>query len=297
MPGSSTTRRCGAASFAGLLARVDLPGAMDLAKQAGDGRYAAAALHSIAFGLAWDKPAEAQQFLKEYPPGKGASWLTPKVTWKVATLDPKRARQLVDTRGDQPNYFEHEFCLALGAKGRDQAISSAAIQAGLQALDLTLKKRPLVLTRSGGPLLAIIEAIDPALVDEVMWIAIAALPPAARVMQLNVPGPVVAPSAWYDRDVAAALLAPRIRRVEQATDHSLVNWERMLDAWTLIDPRAAVARLERAPMTSTNPNDNFGWIYVVEKLSLDRDDRWRKTFLDWAPVFNPANRDVIFDRF
>ena len=50
-------------------------------------------------------------------------------------------------------------------------------------------------------------------------------------------------------------------------------------------------------MTSTNPNDNFGWIYVVEKLSLDRDDRWRKTFLDWAPVFNPANRDVMFDRF
>ena len=114
---------------------------------------------------------------------------------------------------------------------------------------------------------------------------------------LNVPGPVVAPSAWYDRDVSAALLAPRIRRIEQATDRALVNAERVLDVWTLIDPRAAAAWLERAPMTSTNPNDNFGWIYVVEKLSLDRDECWRKTFLDWAPVFNPANRDVMFDRF
>ena len=224
------------ASFAGLLARVNLPGAIELAKQAGDGRYAAAALHSVAFGLAWDKPAEVEHFLKEYPPGKGASWITPKVTWKIATLDPKRARLLVDSRRDQPNYFEYEFCLALAAKGRDEAISSAAIQAGLQALDLTLKKRPLVLTRSGGPLLAIVEAIDPALVDEVMWTAIAALPPSARLIQLNVPGPAVAPCAWYDRDVAAALLAPRVRRIEQAADSSLVNAERVLDVWTLIDP-------------------------------------------------------------
>jgi hypothetical protein len=285
------------AAFAGLLARADLPGAMDLARQASGGRYAVAHLDSIAFGLSWDKPAEVEQFLKEYPPGKDAGWLTPKVTWNVATLDPRRARLLVDNCRDQPNYFMHEFCLALGAKGRDEAISRAAIQAGVQALNQTLKKRPLLLAQAGGRLLPIAEAIDPALVDEVMWIAIAALPPTARVTQANMPGRIVESSAWYDRDVAAALLAPRIRRMEQAADRALANWERVLDVWALIDPRAAVALLEKTPMTSTDPNDNFAWIYVVEKLSLDRDDRWRKTFLDWAPIFNPANRDVMFDRF
>ena len=76
-----------------------------------------------------------------------------------------------------------------------------------------------------------------------------------------------------------------------------VDWDAAFEAWTLVDPRAAVARLERIPMTSTDPNDNRLWIYVVEKLSLDRDERWRKTFLQWAPIFNPANRDFMIDRF
>jgi hypothetical protein len=58
-----------------------------------------------------------------------------------------------------------------------------------------------------------------------------------------------------------------------------------------------VARLERIPMTSTNPNDNRLWIYVVEKLSLDRDERWRKSFIQWVPIFNPSVRDFMFDRF
>ncbi len=285
------------ASFTGLLARADLPGAMDLARQAGDGRYSAFALQSIAFGLPWDKPAEAHRFWREHPPAGGTRWLTPTVTWKVATLDPRRARELVDTRRDQPDYFEHEFCLALGAKGRDETISSGAIEAGIKALDLTLKKRPQVLTRSGGRMLPIVEAVDPALVDEVMWIAIAARLPSARVIEGKAPGPLVAQIAWYDREVAAALLKPRVQRIEKAADNELVGWEPTFATWTLIDPRAAVARLEKVSMTSTNPNDNRLWIYVVERLALDRDERWRQTFLDWAPVFNPANRDVMFDRF
>ncbi len=284
-------------SFVALLARVDLPGAMELAKRVGDGPYRTMIFSSLAFGLPWDKPAEAHRFWREYPPEGGTRWLSPTITWKVATLDPKRARQLVDTRRGQPDYFEHEFCLALGAKGRDEAISSAATQAGLQALDLTLKKRPQIVMRSGGRMLAIAEAIDPALVDEVMWLAVAARPPSARVIEAKAPGPLVAQIAWYDREIAAALLQPRIQRIEKAPDSELAGWEHAFETWTLIDPRAAVARLEKVPMKSTNPNDNRLWIYVVEKLALDRDDRWRKTFLEWAPIFNPANRDIMFDRF
>ena len=283
-------------SFAALLARVDLPVAMELAKQVGDGPYGAMILPSIAFGLRWDNPAEAHRFWREYPPEKQPQWLIPVITWKVATLDPKRARQLVDTRRGQPDEFEHEFCLALGAKGRDEAISSAAIQAGLQALDLTLKKRPQAAMRSGGRMLAIAEAIDPALVEEVMWLAIAGRPPSSRAVQAA-PGPLFQHVAWYDRDVAAALLEPLLQRMEKTADRELVGWEGLFSAWTLIDPRAAVARLEKIAMTSVNPNDNRLWIYVVEKLALDRDERWRKSFIDWAPIFDPHVRDFMFDRF
>ncbi len=78
---------------------------------------------------------------------------------------------------------------------------------------------------------------------------------------------------------------------------SSVDWDWAFETWTLIDPRAAVARLEKIPMQSTNPNDNRLWIYVVEKLALDHDERWRKTFNQWEPIFNPHVRDFMLDRF
>ena len=111
------------------------------------------------------------------------------------------------------------------------------------------------------------------------------------------PGPVVHRVAWYDRDVAAALLAPRVRRIEKAADRELVGAARVLDVWALIDPRAAVAWLEKVPMTSTNPNDNFGVDLRRREARPGPRRALAKDFLDWAPIFNPATRDVMFDRF
>ena len=110
-------------------------------------------------------------------------------------------------------------------------------------------------------------------------------------------GPVVQCVAWYDRDVAAALLEPLLQRMEKLRRPRAVGWDRAFESWTLIDPRAAVARLEKIPMTSVNPNDNRLWIYVVEKLSLDRDDRGERSLSTGQPIFNPAVRDFMFDRF
>jgi hypothetical protein len=130
-----------------------------------------------------------------------------------------------------------------------------------------------------------------------MWRAIAGRPPSVRVVEANAPGPLAQYIAWYDREVAAALLEPLLQRMEKATDRELVGWDMAFEAWTIFDPRAAVARLEKIPMTSVDPNDNRLWIYVIEKLALDREERWRKTFIHWAPIFNPANRDFMIDRF
>ena len=71
-----------------LLARVDLPGVIELAKQlSGERGYESMMIQSIAFGLPWDKPAEAERFLSLYPPEKKPHWLTPVITWKIATFD------------------------------------------------------------------------------------------------------------------------------------------------------------------------------------------------------------------
>ncbi len=178
-------------------------------------------------------------------------------------------------------------------------MSSAAIHAGLQSLDRILAEDPRTLLQSGGRMLAIAEAIDPTLVPEVMWRAIAARPTSGnpRVAQGFVPANLVEQVAWNDRGIAAALLEPLLQRMAKAADRDLVEWEEAFEAWTILDPRATVARLEKVPMTSVNPNDNRLWIYVIEKLALDREDRWRNTFIHWAPIFNRANRDFMIDRF
>jgi Carboxypeptidase regulatory-like domain len=287
-------------SFAALLARVDSPGAIEVAKLlADDGLYGSLIVSSVAFGLPWDKPAEADRFLALYPPDKEPTWLRPVIAWKIATLDPARAQKLVVTQRGDRNYIRHQFCVALGVKGRDEPIMQAAIQAGLRELDRALDEEPEMLLLYGGPGLAIVEAIDPGLVPEVMWRLVAGRPASGnpRVVVAYSPAPVVESIAWYDRELAGALLEPTLARMDKVSDAELMGWSLEFGAWTLVDPRATVARLERVPMTSTNPNDNRLWIYVVEMLSLDRDERWRRSFIDWAPIFNPNVRDWMPDRF
>ncbi len=290
----------GRRAFTALLARVDPAGAIELAQQVADEElYGSLALSSVAFGLPWDKPAEADRFLSLYPPDKEPTWLRPVIAWKIATLDPARARKLIESQRGEPDYVQHEFCVALGAKGRDEPTMNAAIQAGLHELDRVLDKEPYMLQQYGGPVLAIAEAIDPGLAPEVMWRLVASRPASGnpRVAGAYSPIPLVERIAWYDRALGAALLAPTLARMDKISDAELVEWDWAFETWTLIDPRAAVARLEKIPMKSTNPNDNRLWIYVVEKLALDHDQRWRKSFTNWEPIFNPNVRDFMLDRF
>ncbi len=290
----------GRRAFTAMLARINPAGAIELAKQVADEElYGALALSSVAFGLPWDKPAEADRFQSLYPPDNNPRWLRPVIAWKIATLDPARARKLIESHRGEPDYVQHAFCVALGAKGRDEPTMNASVLAGLQDLDRVLDKEPHMLMQYGGPVLALAEAIDSALVPEVMWRLVAAREPPGnpRVVGAYSPMRLVECIAWYDRALAAALLEPTLARMDKISDAELVAWDWAFETWALIDPRAAVARLERVPMKSTNPNDNRLWIYVVEKLALDHDERWRKTFTQWEPIFNPHVRDFMLDRF
>jgi hypothetical protein len=95
--------------------------------------------------------------------------------------------------------------------------------------------------------------------------------------------------AQTDRTVAGTVIDEQGKPIAGAT----VEMETAADPYLPDKP----ARADAGVKALSSSNDNYGWIYVVEKLSLDRDERWRKTFLEWAPIFNPANRDVMFDRF
>ena len=158
-------------------------------------------------------------------------------------------------------------------------------------------KSPQTVVRSAGRLLAIAEAIDPVLVEEVMWYSIAARSPSKRVIEAKAPGALVERITWYERDVAAALLDGRLKRMLKVPELELIEWYLAFEAWSAIDPRAAVARLERVPMLSVDPNNNRLWINVVNSLSLDPQELWRMDFIEWAPVFDASNRDARLDRF
>ena len=178
---------------------------------------AASCASSVAFGVPWDKPADAERFLASFPPEKRPHWVSPVIAWKIATLDPARARKLIETQRGQPDFFQHEFCVALGAKGRDEPTMRAAIQAGLNELDRVLEEEPHMLQQYGGPALAIAEAIDPALVAELMWRLVACRPASGnpRVVDAYPPLPIAQCVAWYDRELAAGLMAPAVARIEK----------------------------------------------------------------------------------
>jgi hypothetical protein len=155
-----------------------------------------------------------------------------------------------------------------------------------------------MLLQYGGPVLAVADAIDPGLVPEVMWRLVA-----ARTAPRNprVGAPIPRCRLWSASPGTTGRSPPHSSsprwRMDKISDAELLDWDWAFETWTLIDPRAAVARLEKIPMKSTNPNDNRLWIYVVEKLALNRDERWRKTFTHWEPIFNPHVRDFMLDRF
>ena len=115
---------------------------------------------------------------------------------------PGAAQRLVESCPDGPRDFERLLCVALGAKGRNETIKNAAIQA-----------------------------------------------------------------------------APRVARKGRARG------------------AASAHAVRRRAMTSVNPNENRLWIYVIEKLALDHDERWKKSFIPLVPIFDKANRDFMVDRF
>ena len=91
--------------------------------------------------------------------------------------------------------------------------------------------------------------------------------------------------SWYDRDVAAALFEPVRAEMEQSDDLTQVNSEIALQAWSIFDPRAAVARLEQVPV---NPNldlreDAFRE-RVLETLGLPHEARWRFIWLNFTEM-------------
>jgi hypothetical protein len=212
----------------------------------------------------------------------------------MAATDPARARRLVD---ESQRYYDHPqtyLFLALGLKARDPAAADEAFQKAMRGIDRLMKEGAEFSAMRGerGVVLPLVEQIDPALVPELFWRAIATRPPTGnpRSLRDSSPTQLIILSGWYDREAAAALFEPVRDLMEQADDRELAGWANQFLGWSIFDPRAAVARLERVPV-ATGFGANFARERVAEMLGLSYEDRLRRVWSDFTEMRDLFERD------
>ena len=277
--------------FAACLARVDLPAALAIASEfPASGRDSkSSVLSNIVTHIAADQPAEAERILRQLvPQGRGLSWLSPPIVWKMAKVDPARARKLVDESQTQLDRPQLNLFLALGLKSRDPAAAHEAFQTAMRGIDRLMKEGPEYSAMQGRRwvVFPLVEQIDPALVPELFWRALATRLPTGnpRAVHDVSPAALVGLLGWYDREVAAALFEPIRERIEHTDDVELARWWIEFEGWSTIDPRAAVTRLEQVPVTAALENTaDLARSGVALLLGMTREQRvrqvWRGTWM------------------
>jgi hypothetical protein len=207
--------------------------------------------------VAEDDPAEAERVLRLVPQRLGAKWVEPAVAWKMARRDPARARRLVEESERYDDSPQTKFYLACGLKARDPAAAEAEFWKGIRRMDQLLEQgadslAPLV---KGGAaaLMPVVEQIDPTLVPEVFWRALAARPPADNPGSPNDPyylRDLVPLLSWYDRDAAAVVHEEGGNQAKQLGDGEPATWRIRILGTLAFDPRGAVAALEQLHATT-----------------------------------------------
>ena len=141
--------------------------------------------------------------------------------------------------------------------------------------------------------LPLVEQLDPALVPEYFWRIVATRSPVGdpRSSSEFVPAALTLLLASYDRDVAAIVFEPVRVWLEHADDRELARpvVPIAFQAWSAFDPRAAVARLERLPVT---PMLDSARQRVAELLLLPHEARWRNVWLNNSYMADIMARDL-----
>jgi hypothetical protein len=269
--------------FAASLARFDLPAAMALASNLSD-RHKDRVRCLMASQLAGTNPAEAERLWNEVKGSVYTEML--EVCWRLASSDPVRARRIAAKaaeRGD-PNYY---IVLALGLAPRDKAAARAALQEGIDWVDRHMND-PLSDFRVGGFLrtaLEVVDRIDPALAADVFWRYLATRPSSINPRDPigSYSGLVLERVAVYDRYLARLLFESIRARKPAAEGRELAESLLEFDAWTMLDPAAAIAAAEKLPINPDRLDRSSGARSQVA-TALARRGRYRPSgYLDFLP--------------
>jgi len=282
-------------SFAIRLSRVDLPAALAMVQEIPDKQQAGEYLGEIAGRLGADNPALAERILSRIDDPLARVEGTLRICLRMAAVDPARARRIAGQSQGAIHRAEAFLFLALGLKARDPHAAVDAFQAGLRELDRYSDEdiEDPNRGRKVAELLPLVERIDPALVPEVFWRAVALRSPAGdpRNEMDSQSARLAEFLAFYDRDVASVLFKPVRAELEKAGDSSNQLSNHFL-AWSLLDPRAAVARIQRIGVKKDpEPNSNWALSTVVESLAETDEARWK-----WFWRRHSTLGELLFDR-
>ena len=204
----------------------------------------------LALGLLDRNPDKVQRSWSD-DPGRPEWGPWSAFSWKMALVDPGPARRAIEGLPWTRTYPEVFVYLALGCGTGISPPPATVLDEGLRRIDRLMQERPeRSLLRAGA--VAADHRTDRPVAGARGLLArrglAAAVRQSAHDQRLLPELADLRHLAWYDREVAAAMFEPIRARMEHTEDRRAGDWGCEFQAWSLFDPRAAVARLERVPV-------------------------------------------------
>jgi RNA polymerase sigma-70 factor (ECF subfamily) len=265
-----------------------------------DPRNRDVALVEVAFQLAIDHPAEAEQVFNLREGGQNELYSvqdTLRLCRRLAQVDPPRARRIVASLVSPAIRACAWAYMGLGLAKKDEAGAAEAIDRTIQELDRLRESAPgpepggggflhLYWTNPAVVLLPVVERVAPERLAEVFWRAVALHTPiktdrADQLQRSNI-GFECTLLAQYDRQVAAAILQPIISYLRSLAARTAppAEWDpSVIAALGYIDPGSAVALIESVtPPRDSRRSDSThqARLRLAEVLALPRDNRWMR---------------------
>jgi hypothetical protein len=292
--------RSGRSSFIIQLARVDPDSALVMAKKLADIRERALLVGNIAAQVALTDPARAETIFDPAIRESHKSFTLPlRVCESLAKSDLSRARRLAVPLDDSSSGLA---CLVFAARGAAATQPVEARQTIIEALRESDRDhhRDAKWTGRFAMLLPIVEAVDPELVPEFFWRAVAKLgvddDPRVRDARDDVMRAALL-LARYDRDVATALFESALRSSTfRGAGATTLRTDALL-ALAVIDPARAVTALET--MSEPVAPQQVGELLqlrldLAEHLARTTDSAWLRIWFSFSGL-GPflTNPDVL----
>jgi hypothetical protein len=264
-------------SFIHSLGRADLPGVLELVEKIRDTDDRTILMGNIAARLAASDPTEAERLLGKIKGQSQGLRVTLRTCQNMARADVSRARRIALALEDSSSRASGLIFAASGLPSSEREAARDLVRRALEEIDQGDVGADRSVTTLPA-LLPLVEAVDPGLVPELYWRAVADLAPDDDPRSESGRGDPPRAAlllARYDRNVARALLDPAAEAGTIAGRRS----HRMSPATVLllaaIDPLRAVEAVETIPDPADSDPRAIGTrVNLSEFLGRATDARW-----------------------